>query len=68
MGEVEQAVNARVERMALSGLGRLRGLIQRYPILATVSAAGASYYGGQYGPAIRGGIKMVAPYVGLSCQ
>lgn len=64
MGKTEQAVNAGVVR----GVGVLRGWVQRYPLLSVLGGAGAAYMGGQYGPAIRAGIRLLAPVVGLSCS
>jgi hypothetical protein len=61
-------VNAKVEALALSGLGKLREKVRKYPILSGLLSSAMGYYASQYGPAIRGGIKLVAPYVGLTCS
>lgn len=68
MGEVEAKVNAKVEGWALSGLGKLREKVRKYPILSGALSSAGGYYASQYGPAIRSGIKLVAPYVGLTCS
>jgi len=64
MGEVERSVNQGVVR----GVGYLRGLVQRYPLLSVAGGAAVSYYGSQYGPMVAGAIRLLAPMVGMKCE
>ena len=57
----------RVINFGKASVERVRGFIRKYPIFNTLLAGAGAYYSAQYGPAIRGGIKLLAPMVGLQC-
>lgn len=46
---------------------KMRTSIRKYPIAATLLSGASAYYSAQYGPAVRGGIRLIAPMVGLQC-
>lgn len=51
-----------------TGLAKLRGTISNNPLVSVGLSAAVTYYSAQYGPAIRTGIRFIAPTVGLKCE